>query len=99
MIRLERTDQLDAESYRRIVLEHEEVAVAPALLDAVDAARARMLAHLATGVTAYGVNTSLGFWPGRRSSRRSSARSSAASCSAAPARDRRSRRRWCAARC
>jgi histidine ammonia-lyase len=61
MIVLERADQLDAETYRRIVLGHEPVTVAPALLDAVDAARARMLAHLATGAIAYGVNTSLGY--------------------------------------
>jgi histidine ammonia-lyase len=64
MIVLERADQLDAELYRRIVLEHEAVAVAPALLDAVDAARARMLAHLATGATAYGVNTGVGYLAG-----------------------------------
>ena len=61
MIVLERPDQLDAELYRRIVLEHEAVAVEPALLDAVDAARTRMLAHLAGGATAYGVNTGLGY--------------------------------------
>ena len=64
MILLERPDQLDAGSYRRIVLEHEAVAVAPALLDAVDAERGRMLAHLATGATAYGVNTGLGYMAG-----------------------------------
>jgi histidine ammonia-lyase len=61
MIVIERPDQLDAELYRRIVLEHEPVAVAPALLDAVDARRARMLAHLASGATAYGVNTGVGY--------------------------------------
>ena len=66
MIVLERPDQLDAERYRRIVLEHEAVAVEPALLGAVDAARARMLAHLATGATAYGVNTGLGHMAGTR---------------------------------
>jgi len=65
MIVLERSDQLDAESYRRIVLDHEAVAVAPALLDAVDAARARMFAHLATGATAYGINTGLGHLAGK----------------------------------
>jgi len=64
MIVLERPDQLDAELYRRIVLDREPVGVAPALLEAVDAARARMLAHLATGVTAYGVNTGLGYLAG-----------------------------------
>jgi histidine ammonia-lyase len=61
MIVLERPGRLDGERYRRIVLDHEAVAVAPALLDAVDAARGRMLAHLATGATAYGVNTGLGY--------------------------------------
>jgi histidine ammonia-lyase len=66
MIVLERPDQLDAEQYRRIVLEHEAVAVAPALLEAVDGARARMLAQLASGATAYGVNTSLGYLAGTR---------------------------------
>jgi histidine ammonia-lyase len=66
MIVLERPDQLEPELYRRIVLDHEPVTVAPALLDAVDAARARMLAHLATGVTAYGVNTGLGYLAGTR---------------------------------
>jgi histidine ammonia-lyase len=65
MIVLERAGQLDPERYRRIVLEHEAVTVAPALLDAVDGARARMLARLATGATAYGVNTSLGYLAGR----------------------------------
>ncbi len=64
MILLERPDQLDAGNYRRIVLAHEAVAVAPALLEAVDAERGRMLAHLATGVTAYGVNTGLGYMAG-----------------------------------
>jgi histidine ammonia-lyase len=61
MIVLERPRRLDAELYRRIVVEREAVAVAPALLASVDAARERMLAHLATGVTAYGVNTGLGY--------------------------------------
>jgi histidine ammonia-lyase len=61
MIVFERPRELDAERYRRIVLEHEPIAIAPALLDAVDAGRERMLAHLATGATAYGVNTGLGY--------------------------------------
>jgi len=64
MIVLERPDQLDADLYRRIVLEHEAIAVAPALLEAVDAARARMLAHLASGATAYGVSTGVGYLAG-----------------------------------
>ena len=64
MIVLERPGQLDAGRYRRIVLEHEPVVVAPLLLDAVDAERARMLAHLAAGAMAYGVNTGLGYLAG-----------------------------------
>ena len=64
MILLERPGQLDPGRYRRIVLEHEEVEIAPVLLDAVDAQRARMLAHLDAGATAYGVNTGLGYLAG-----------------------------------
>ncbi|MGI8781030.1 MAG: aromatic amino acid lyase [Solirubrobacteraceae bacterium] len=60
MIVLARADQLDPELYRRIVVEREEIAIAPAALARVDAARARLLAHLETGVRAYGVNTGLG---------------------------------------
>lgn len=61
MILLDRPQRLDADRYRRIVVERETVAVAPALLDAVDAQRARMLAHLASGAPAYGVSTGLGY--------------------------------------
>ncbi|HZH25312.1 MAG TPA: aromatic amino acid lyase [Solirubrobacteraceae bacterium] len=64
MIVLERPGQLDAERYRRIVEEHEPVTVAPLLLDAVDAERARMLSHLESGATAYGVNTGVGYLAG-----------------------------------
>ena len=99
MILLERPDQLDAGSYRRIVLEHEAVAVAPALLEAVDAARGRLLAHLATGVTAYGVNTGVGYMAGspiEPADQRAFQRSILVR---ARARGRRSRPRSCAARC
>lgn len=61
MIVLERHDQLDLEQYRRIVVEGEAVDVAPALLEAVEAGRARMAADLAAGASAYGVNTGLGY--------------------------------------
>jgi len=64
MIVLDRPDRLEPELYRRIAEGGEPVSVAPTLLDAVDAARERMLAHLATGVTAYGVNTGLGYLAG-----------------------------------
>ena len=60
MIVLARADGLDREAYDRVVLGGEPVQVAPALLEAVDAARARMLAHLAAGAPAYGVTTGLG---------------------------------------
>jgi len=61
MIVLERSDQLDLEQYRRIVVEEEEIALDPAALAAVDAARERLLAHLDTGAGAYGINTGLGY--------------------------------------
>jgi len=61
MIVLAGPRQLDLESYRRIVVEHEEVELDPAALAAVDAARARLLAHLDTGAVAYGVNTGVGY--------------------------------------
>ncbi|MET0685323.1 MAG: aromatic amino acid ammonia-lyase [Solirubrobacteraceae bacterium] len=61
MIRLERPGDLDVSRFRRVVRDGEPVEVDPALLDAVDAARARMLEHLAGGATAYGVTTGVGF--------------------------------------
>jgi len=60
MIVLARADGLDRATYRQIADAGEPVTVAPALLEAVDAARARLLAHLDTGVAAYGVTTGLG---------------------------------------
>jgi histidine ammonia-lyase len=59
-------DQLDLATYRRVVLDHEQVAVAPERLAAVEAARARMLADLEGGARAYGVNTGLGYLAGTR---------------------------------
>ncbi|HTE60567.1 MAG TPA: aromatic amino acid lyase [Solirubrobacteraceae bacterium] len=64
MIVLDRSDQLDLELYRRIVVGHEPVALGAAALAAVDGARERLLAHLDTGVSAYGVNTGLGYLAG-----------------------------------
>jgi histidine ammonia-lyase len=61
MIVLARPDQLDLGHYRRIVVEREPVALDPAALAAVEAARERLLAHLDTGVSAYGVTTGLGY--------------------------------------
>ena len=51
---------LDPDRYRRIVLDHEPVAIDPAALARVEAARARLLAHLEQGGRAYGVNTGVG---------------------------------------
>jgi histidine ammonia-lyase len=61
MIRLERPGDLDLARYRRVVLDHEPVEVAPALLRSVDEARVRMLAHLESGASAYGVTTGVGY--------------------------------------
>jgi histidine ammonia-lyase len=61
MIVLERSDQLDLALYRRIVAEHEEIALGPAALGEVDAGRERLLAHLDGGALAYGVNTGVGY--------------------------------------
>jgi histidine ammonia-lyase len=61
MIVLARSDQLDLDQYRRIVVEREPVALDPEALASVEAARERFLAHLDTGVSAYGVTTGLGY--------------------------------------
>ncbi len=58
---LARADQLDLAQYRRIAVDREPVALAPGALAAVAAARGRLLAHLRTGVSAYGVTTGLGY--------------------------------------
>jgi histidine ammonia-lyase len=60
VIVLARHDQLDLDSYRRIVAERETVAIDPAALAEVGAARRRLLAHLDTGAAAYGVTTGVG---------------------------------------
>ena len=64
MIVLGGADPLDRERYRRVVSGHEPVAPAPNALAAVDAARERMLAHLAGGASAYGITTGLGYLAG-----------------------------------
>jgi histidine ammonia-lyase len=61
MIVLAHARQLDRHQYTRIVVEREPIALDPAALAAVDAARDRLLAHLETGVSAYGVTTGLGY--------------------------------------
>ncbi|MDP9401720.1 MAG: aromatic amino acid lyase [Actinomycetota bacterium] len=66
MIVLERHDGLDLARLRRIARDGEALAVAPALLDGVDAARGRMLAHLRSGAGAYGVTTGVGYLRGMR---------------------------------
>jgi histidine ammonia-lyase len=58
---LERHDQLDLPTYRRIVFERAPVVLADAVLEAVQQSRDALLAHLATGASAYGVTTGLGF--------------------------------------
>ena len=64
MILLERHDGLDLSAFRRIAHDGEAVAVAPALLEAVQATRERLLAGLVSGVRAYGVTTGLGYLAG-----------------------------------
>jgi histidine ammonia-lyase len=51
---------LTREEYDRIVLDGEHVALEPGALARLQATRARMLAHVATGVPAYGVTRGLG---------------------------------------
>jgi len=64
-ILLERHDQLDLSQYRRVALEREAVAVAPALLSDVAGSRAALLGYLESGAQAYGVNTGLGYLASR----------------------------------
>jgi histidine ammonia-lyase len=60
VVRLERAGELDLERYRRVVRDREPVEVAPALLDEVEARRQALLAHLESGVAAYGIRTGTG---------------------------------------
>jgi histidine ammonia-lyase len=65
MVILERADQLDLDLYRRIVFEGVAVDVTPELIDSVERRREQLLAHLASGGPAYGVNTGLGYFSDR----------------------------------
>ena len=69
MIVLARPGQLDLAQYRRIVVGREPVALDPAARAGVGAARERLLSHLDTGVSAYGVNTGVGYLAGTRPGR------------------------------
>jgi histidine ammonia-lyase len=60
-ILIDRHDQLDLPTYRRIVFDREPVAVSDALLDTIQRRRDALLEHLAAGASAYGVTTGLGF--------------------------------------
>jgi histidine ammonia-lyase len=61
VIVLERHDQLDLDHYRRVVRDHEQVEIDPALLRRVGERRGAMDEHLAAGAVAYGVTTGLGY--------------------------------------
>ena len=61
MIVLHRHDQLDRDTYRRIVLGHEAVALDPVVRALVADRRADLLALLDSGASAYGVTTGLGY--------------------------------------
>jgi histidine ammonia-lyase len=65
VIVLEQYDQLDLDTYRRVVVQHEPVEVAAGLLDRVEDSRRLVEDHLASGADAYGVTTGLGYL-GRR---------------------------------
>jgi histidine ammonia-lyase len=61
VILLDRHDALDLAAYRRVVLEHEPVAIVPEALRRVDERRAAMLRAIDAGTPAYGVTTGLGY--------------------------------------
>ncbi len=61
MVELDRYDGLDLATYRRIVLDGEQIAVDERLLEHVGKRRDGLVRHLATGVAAYGVTTGLGY--------------------------------------
>ena len=62
---LERHDQLDLATYCRIAVSREPVAIAPALLRAVQSGRDALTAYLDSGASAYGVSTGLGYLANR----------------------------------
>jgi len=66
MITLADPADLTPEVYRRVIHEGETLALAPALLDRIDAARATFLALLDAGALCYGVNTGFGALHGER---------------------------------
>ncbi len=61
IVRLDRYDGLDLDSYRRIVCGGEKLEVSADLLAEVERRRDALLRHLATGASAYGVTTGLGY--------------------------------------
>ena len=61
MVELDRYDMLDLDTYRRIVLDGEPIAVDEGLLEHVARRREALLRHFGTGVPAYGVTTGLGY--------------------------------------
>jgi histidine ammonia-lyase len=61
VIVLERHDQLDLDHYRRVVRDHEQVEIDPALLRRIGERRRAMDEHLAEGGVAYGVTSGLGY--------------------------------------
>ena len=61
MVELDRYDGLDLATYRRVVLDGEQIAVSEGLLEHVGQRRDALLRHLDTGVAAYGVTTGLGY--------------------------------------
>jgi histidine ammonia-lyase len=61
VIVLERYDQLDLDAYGRVVVQHEPLEVAAALLGHVENSRRLMEDRLASGADAYGVTTGLGY--------------------------------------
>lgn len=65
MIVLHRHDELDVDTYWKVVLDHEPVTIDPAALDRVSRQRQAMEQALADGAMAYGVNTGLGYFAKR----------------------------------
>ncbi|MDQ3738094.1 MAG: aromatic amino acid ammonia-lyase [Actinomycetota bacterium] len=65
MVVIHRHDQLDFDTYWRVVEDYEAVELDGAALRHVDERRAAMERHLAAGAGAYGVNTGLGYFSDR----------------------------------
>ncbi len=77
MVELDSYDALDLDSYRRIVLDGEHIAVDERLFEHVERRREALLRYLEAGVSAYGVTTGLGYLAASRSARPTRWRSSA----------------------